>query len=198
MAIHAYALTTLAELKTYMGITGVAEDTLLESLIDAATDLIELFCNRRFKKTTYTDELYDGNGKTILFMKNYPIVTVTSMYYVIVGMSDELIDPTYHKVYENEGFIYTPHYWRVGHLNIKVTYDAGYDFAADGIPSELKQICNELAAYLYSARGKTGLKAERMGNYSVTYGSPNQLNMQAIPAVLAARLQFWRRFQNVF
>lgn len=51
------------------------DDALLEILINVATDIIENHCGRRFLKTEYTNEVYDGSGSKGLLLKNYPIDT---------------------------------------------------------------------------------------------------------------------------
>lgn len=46
------AYVTLVELKAYLGITGSANDTQLDDARNAATEAIELHCERQFNKTT--------------------------------------------------------------------------------------------------------------------------------------------------
>lgn len=61
----AIALTTLAEIKTYLGVTGTGSDTILTALAEAAEDAIFRYTNRpdgfaSGSKTEYFDgELYD-------------------------------------------------------------------------------------------------------------------------------------------
>ena len=78
-----YALTTVANVKLYIGIPSATTqyDALLDELINSATQYIENYCKRRFKLTTYTSEGYDGNNSQYLFLKNYPIVSVASIYW---------------------------------------------------------------------------------------------------------------------
>ena len=74
MALLSHALTTVDRQKDFQGITGSSEDTILERLINAATDWIEKECGeRRFKQTAYTQELYDGSGTTRLLTRQWPI-----------------------------------------------------------------------------------------------------------------------------
>ena len=113
----------------------------IESLINAATDFMENYCGgRRFKKTTYTDELLDGNGTMMLFTPQMPIISVDSIYRHYVFVDDDLYDNDYYKVYFSEGYIYRNSGWSEGMQNIKITYEAGYDFDTDGIPPELENI----------------------------------------------------------
>lgn len=55
-------------------------DTLLATLITAASEAIEKYCRRRFYACSY-DELYDGNGDRRLMLRAYPIQSVESVRY---------------------------------------------------------------------------------------------------------------------
>jgi len=165
-------------------------DLLLEELINSVTDFMERYCGRRFKKTTYTDLLVDGNGTRYLFLDNYPIISVTSIYRHYVFATDDLFDSDYYKVYENEGYVYRGMKWPYGQKNIKITYEAGYDFAT-GIPAELEYLCNSLVKMRFNSEGKAGIKSEKMGNYSVTYSD------ESIPSDIKIKLNQWRRLSVV-
>lgn len=188
--MKAYALTTQESAKKFMRKDDV-DLQLLDALINSATDFMELYCKRRFLKTTYTAELYDGNGTTMLFLANYPIVSVTSIHWTYPVVTDQLVDSTYYKIYHACGYIYRAGGWIYGHQNIKVTYEAGYDFVADGIPPELEAICNALVSLAYNQPDRQGIKAEKMGGYSVSYSE------EALPPDLKKRLNLWRRMDVV-
>jgi len=160
----------------------------IESLINTATDFMENYCGgRRFKKTTYTDELIDGNGTQMLFTPQMPIISITSIYRHYVFTDDDLYDSDYYKVYLNEGYIYRNAGWILGMQNIKITYIAGYDFDTDGIPPELENICNTLVSMKYESVSKMGIKSEKIGQYSVTY-----LN-EELPPAISGQLNLWRK-----
>lgn len=78
MAVGTYALTTLSNLKNWIGITSVDDDVLLEDGIDRATAIIESYCDRRFKSRTYY-EWCDGGGEKTLTVKNRPITAVNTV-----------------------------------------------------------------------------------------------------------------------
>lgn len=69
------ALTTLANYKTYAGITSSDYDTLISSLIVRATSAMESYCDRIFNSTSYR-ELYDGDGTATLYLKQYPVSAI--------------------------------------------------------------------------------------------------------------------------
>jgi len=74
--VDTYALTSLAKVKAYMGITDTATDAVLAQLINAVSLAIERYCDRKFKSRSYTMERQDGSGSNIIFVKNYPIVSI--------------------------------------------------------------------------------------------------------------------------
>ena len=158
----------------------------IEDLINAATDFMENFCKRRFKKSTYTAELYDGNGTTMLFLKEFPIISVTTIHWTYPAVADDLVDSTYYKIYHAGGYIQRTAGWIKGYQNIKVTYEAGYDFTV-AIPSELQSICNALVNLRYNQPDRPGIKAEKMGGYSVSYSEDE------LPLDIKMRLKLWRK-----
>ena len=80
MALLPYAITTLAKVKLFLGITDTSNDILLESLINLTTDQIEGLCgNRRFLQTIYTDEDYDVPNKDIVFLRQWPVASLEAV-----------------------------------------------------------------------------------------------------------------------
>ena len=106
-----YALTTLASVKEFLGITDASQDARLESLIDSITDQIEGMCGgRRFALETQTNELHDG-GEDKVFLKNFPI-DQSSNIVVVERRSGTISNPTWvafqvdeFVVYEGAGYI---------------------------------------------------------------------------------------------
>jgi hypothetical protein len=79
MAIKSNALTTVARTKTYLEITSSSRDTVIELMIDGVSDFIQnIYLGRSLERTTYTDEVYDGQGTESFTLKNYPVDTTQS------------------------------------------------------------------------------------------------------------------------
>jgi len=70
-------LTSLANVKLYLGITVTTYDTLLTLIIDGVSDQIEKFCGRTFNSTAYSKERYDGTGLTNMFLNQYPVISLS-------------------------------------------------------------------------------------------------------------------------
>lgn len=78
------ALTTVAHVKTYTGITTSDDDDLLTALIARATSMIYAFCGRTLLSATYR-ERYDGTGDRDLWLNETPITAITM---VSLGLDD--------------------------------------------------------------------------------------------------------------
>lgn len=185
MALLSYALTTVARLKTFLGVTTVADDTLLESIVNAVTEFVEGYCDRRFKQTTYTDEKYDGTGRANLLLRNWPVDTATA---VVVKRRSSLLNINDWVTLSSDLFIID---YRNGIVTAKsgsdfylepqyysLTYKAGYDFDnSAGTPTmdtaglgDLEYAVWKLCAAAYKNRkSDPTIQSERIGDYSVTF-----------------------------
>lgn len=80
MAVDTYALTSLTSLKSWMGLTGTSDDSVLESAIDRSSDIIELYCDRKFKSRTFY-EFAQPNGERTVTVDNVPINSINTVAY---------------------------------------------------------------------------------------------------------------------
>jgi len=72
------ALALLARVQLIPSLAG-ANPAYLQNLIDAASNLIENYCKRVFLTTVYVDEVYDGDGSSVLLLRNIPITALTTV-----------------------------------------------------------------------------------------------------------------------
>jgi len=68
-------LITVADAKTYLGVTGTDDDAILGDMVDAATETIENHCEHKFNSANYTQWL-DGSGESRLWLPEWPITAV--------------------------------------------------------------------------------------------------------------------------
>lgn len=71
------ALDTLANVKSRLGITTSADDSLLGLLQDSADKAVENYCNRDFAGGTFTE--YHPGGSEFVHLRNFPVDAVTSV-----------------------------------------------------------------------------------------------------------------------
>lgn len=187
--MNAYALTTVARVKTYLEITSSDNDTVLEVLIDAVTDFIENECDRRFKKTTYTGTKIDGDGTNEIVLPQWPVVSgqtftlyernSTSGYGNDNASDWDTVDSTDYRVDLVAGIVRATFKFLDGFENYKVDFTAGYDFEnASGtlVPlssvglSDLELVAWKLISREFQKRKGTGdIQSMRLYNYSVTF-----------------------------
>jgi uncharacterized phiE125 gp8 family phage protein len=185
MPLAENALTTLTAVKEYLKITSTDKDGLFERLINSASDAIEKFCDRKFKKREYANEKHKGNNRQLLRLNHYPIVSVSSVtvngntYTQNVDFELDEEDAEAGMLFREEGW---PASNYVGGLtqdptarkrNIKVTYTAGYVLPKDDdaqdprtLPYDLEQACILLVQYYY----KTDI-----ADFSTVFGEAGQV-----------------------
>ena len=78
MAVGTYALTSLANLKAYLSITGTTDDVILERCIDRATSVIESHCDRKLKSRTFYEFLMPEGDRTVK-TEEFPIVSIDTI-----------------------------------------------------------------------------------------------------------------------
>lgn len=184
-----YALTTKGRVKDRLIITGVNFDTIIERLISSATDFIERACNRRFKRTTYTNEVYQVRGaptqagSKYIFLKQSPVSTLTALQY----RAGTITSPSWTNFLANNfelvedgttGIIAVYGGVTSGINQVRATYDAGYliDFANAGsathtLPFDLSDLCERLVTKLYKRKESEGRQQEAYEGGSVSWKS---------------------------
>lgn len=185
MSLNAYALTTVARYKSFAGISGVTQDTKIEYIINIVSDWVETFCDRRFIKTTYTEEIYDGNGYSKLLLRNYPVDS-SSAFQIDERDSDfndnhwSLVDSEFYFTDLNAGIVECiGRTFREVPQKYRITYTAGYLFdnvtgvttlESAGIGDLEYAVWKLITNVIQKGGNVSGIKAESIGNYSVTYG----------------------------
>ena len=168
-----YALTNVADVKETLGIASsvTTYDNLITRKINQATEMIEGYCNRRFKATDYT-EYYDGQGIDQLALRQRPVNSVTSVSYRTTSLNDNDFDTLTTDMYfidNNAGILEAVSSYWGNYDRWKVVYNAGYTT----IPADLAEACATLAAYLYSndASSNAGITQKKEGTRELHYGN---------------------------
>lgn len=149
-----YALTNLADVKESLGLTDNSKNNLIIRKINAATDMIEKYCSRRFISTLYTDETYDIDGGRTINLNNYPVISFSSISWrdsVQNINSWTTMNSQFYFVDNNAGIVEVLIPLGQGWDRWKVTYTAGYAT----IPNDLAEACATLAGYLVAQNPAT-------------------------------------------
>jgi len=138
--------TTVDKVKKYSQVQytdlGFADDPNFESwitntLIPAAEGYVDAYCGRDFNQNTVT-ETYDGNDKNYLFLKHYPVLSVSS-----VKVSGTAINNSDY-IWKSSGLIKLKGDAKFpkGVGNIEVTYTYGYS----SVPTAIDDVTARIAA----------------------------------------------------
>lgn len=157
-------LTTLANVKAWMGITGNQDDTLLSRLIAAASAYIETFTNRTFESKQYV-EVRDGTGKQRMAFAEYPVTAVAS---VVVNGNPIPAAPTMRDSgyrFDSIRLLLAGYEFSRGVGNVELIYTAGYSTT----PPEIEQACIELVSLRYKERDRIGHQSKSLAGETVTF-----------------------------
>ena len=153
------ALATLAQLKSQLGIMNseTKYDTKLNLYLNAASDWVETYCDRKFEAANYVENLC-GNKSNFLSPDQWPIISISELRIswdrdwtssiTLIPASDYGISQ------DKVGVTYYAGHFPMGFDNVRLSYRAGYET----IPSDL-QLGVIWAAewfYLHNNRGDSG------------------------------------------
>ena len=158
-------LTTLQNVKDWLGLESDDDDTLLTRMVSAISEYIQSWLNRDLLTAAYT-EILDGNGGVKLMLSNYPVNTVTSL--TVDGQTiPSAVDS------QGAGYMVTPNLilllgsysFTKALQNVVVSYTAGFAVT----PPEIEQAVIELIALRYKERDRIGHVSKSLGGETVTF-----------------------------
>lgn len=184
MALNTNALTTVANLKSYLGLSVSTFDTLLEIFINGASKWISKRCGDRVFKEPASDavELYDGDfdgtGRNKIFTKAWPINSITSIEYKTGSLSnptwvaftadDYTVDEQAGIIYFTGGFGANLSSISPNRQNIRLTYKGGFATGDENL-SNLELACLKMSAKEFDKRKSQGATQESVGGGTVTW-----------------------------
>ena len=178
------ALISLAEAKTYLKESTTDSDTIITDLVNEASAFCNKYCERHLLAKDYV-EYYDGNGRDRLYLQNFPVITLTSLYNAtsdrtfdadsLVTIADDVLlnkEDGIIRLWNNES------YFLVAVGNVEVIYTAGWVLAS--VPNALKLAVKLLVATEYKLwqEQKFGLQSESVNSRSRTWRE-DTVSMQA-------------------
>ena len=149
---------SLTDLKTHAGIPAAGADTLLQALLDSATQWIDGYTNSTFAATTVSGEKHDGRGARHVLLRQRPVSSIDS-----VSLDGTLLDTAQYALVDSAWLVAPEHcgycprlgytdaggcshaVWPRGTQNIAVDYTCGYS----AVPAAVAQACALLAAHWY-------------------------------------------------
>lgn len=194
------ALVTTAVAKRKIVLSRMSA-TMLADILEAASDMVENYCDRVFTYAASITEVINGNGTDTLYVKYLPIVTVTSITITDSDGTTELLDSNDYVIEEDAGCVtFGPQndstyavFPNTYPQNVSVVYAGGYS----SIPEALQEATVLVAIQMLSqsaANANPQFKSESIGDYSMTrFGSGEEILTPQVKALLAPyrRLEFF-------
>lgn len=173
-------LTTKDKIKSFLGVTSSANDSQFIILAKNVSLAIEKYCGRTFLRATYTEYFDTEIGDRYVFLKNCPIVSLTS----VKNRTGSWGSPTWTDLAANDyllandnGKIAFAGCLPCADKYIQVVYVGGYliDFDNEddplmhNLPGDLEQIATEWAAKTYQHKKSAGILTESTEGQSITF-----------------------------
>ena len=160
VAPSSYPVTT-AEAKSHLRVDIADDDTLIASMISAATDYVENYTGRAFVTRTYRADLM--NFYDFIELPMEPIIAISNIKYyntsspsVLTTLSSSVYALVNNKIYRNFGSSWESVYPRVD--AVQITFTAGYaptsspEVAAESVPDAIKASILLIVGDLYEHR----------------------------------------------
>ena len=183
------SLDTLANVKTRIGITTSADDSLLSLLMDSADAWVGNYCGGNFAGGTFT-EYFPGNTE-FLQLANFPVTAVTSVKVDSSQSfgSDTIVSATSYVVHGERGVIqskvgpFVSHVQSPGLVNAdRDTWTRSpravqvvYATATGAVPNDVKAAYAQLVGHWYrevktaAATSFQNVEQQKLGDVAVTY-----------------------------
>jgi hypothetical protein len=181
-----YALTTTQRIKDRLLITVSSHDTEITRLVNAVTDWIEGYCGRRFKESTYTQEVYSVNGSQMRFLmlKQAPVSTLSTLEYAAGTPSNKSWTAFTTDEYElrgngSDGIVRVYSTLPYGTNTLRATYTAGYkinftnygDNSTHTLPADITELAERMIVKTWKRRDNHGKTSESFQGASVSWAT---------------------------
>jgi hypothetical protein len=203
-------LVTLAKVKSRFGITSSSDDAKLTEIIDEVSQFVCDFLDSDLAKQTYTESL-PGNNRTYLMLARVPLVSISTITYQGVAVTDyEIADYNSGLLYRESGWSYVSQSWsRLVHdphpsfrkQDWSIVYDAGYTLPAGEdpdtsaeyrLPLSLRSVVYDLIGFHYRDVSEGGsVKSRVVGDMEEVY---SDIGTTGVPIAIEKSLGRFKRF----
>lgn len=181
------ALTTLAKLKQYLGITSTNDDAMLTELLASAEAFVLSYIDTNIEVQPFS-ERYNGTGSTGLVPDHTPIQSVTSLKVdgMVISPSAAHGQPGY--FFDSTMIVLRGYKFTRGRLNVELSYTAGYP----QVPADVTQAVNYIAAQMYKRKDRIGVSSKTIGQESISYDA-NDLDTKSAKILNAYKRRWLSR-----
>lgn len=149
-----YAYASVRELVSYTQIPEPVDTLLLRTLLQVATEAINNYCRRQFRRYTVLSEKHVLNMHDTIHLKQYPAVSISS-----ITIEGDVVSSDEYRLDNNTGRIRFIGGVKSG--DVIITYVAGVDV----VPQEINLACLKIASYLYLRKRREGTSNESLLGY---------------------------------
>ena len=160
------------------------QQSVVDTLVDVASELIEKYCNRIFLAANYV-EVINGTGENYIIVKNNPVNSLTSIEFLdsVLGTWASVDDAEFN--YDgNLGQIWWATYSESTSKyrgvfpellqNIRVTYNGGYTT----VPMPVQMACAQMVEVMYDPTlGAGTIEKEKLGEYFYQLNTKHLANL---------------------
>jgi uncharacterized phiE125 gp8 family phage protein len=190
MSLKPNALTTLAQAKSHLSISpsDTLQDARVELFINAASEKIERYTNRKLVSQGTIAELQHGRRENILLLNQWPIIAISQVSIDSTGAHTDpatvLAANSYAISDDFNSLLLVNSTFPVGFNNVKISYTAGYVT----VPSDLELAVLWLVEWYYLARTRGD-----MGRTSISKGGESVGVLDHMPPMIAEMLGYYKR-----
>lgn len=181
--VYTNAITTVDRIKQRLGIDNANLDPIILRLVNAVTDFVESYCNRKFKEQTISNEVHaiDGYGQEYVFLKNRPVTALTSLQYrsgsIASPVWNNMLAESFELVEDGKSGLIKVYGGMSKGLLVRASYTAGFkiDFANFGntslhtLPADLTDCAERLVTRLLKRREDEGKDHTSYQQSSIDY-----------------------------
>lgn len=164
MAVKATTLVTIEQVRDWVlnDLADSSKDLVLTLIADAASERLERDTARIFRSRAVTDRHIGDGAGSVLYLKRYPIISITSFTTdgVAVDATRYYVDAERGRIVLKNGAVFGDN------ADLAITYTAGY--AAADLPSDAVEVCLHLCkrAYQLKTKGGQSFQSVSMGGHS--------------------------------
>jgi hypothetical protein len=159
-------------------------------LLAAASAAVRKFCGREFATPASGTELYDGDGSPHLFLRRFPVSSVSAVSVNGASVADYKLDATRGVLTPGGGKVapWDGGRWTAGTQNISVTYTGG----PSAVPEPVKLATIALIRDMKERVDSGAFRRERIGDYEYELAGQDLAAPGRMPAMVEMLLTPYR------
>jgi len=158
-------LISLQDYKTFSGISNNKADAKLTLTIELVDSFIETYCGRVFTSSTFTEQL--ASSEEMLFVRNLPISTVTTLSYYDTEMVLQEIASNFYVVYNEEGSIELLDHTSIPLATIHKPFVIEYSGGFTSTPNAMKLAAIDLVTYYHKRESQNKISSTNINAEAV-------------------------------